>query len=209
MYQNNPEFPVVTDLEEGKDYISLVAGSKHILGRALSINYNYVFKTLIGDVRSIGRFMQYLSTRGYPYRLVMKGQFSNKDLAIIKKLPTLKLPNYWAIMAYALCSRVSQDPKLQKWLKENTLPLTIARWEVRNKYVEELSQPVYVNVTKLGNYLNIVRDIEKLIKEDKFGNEEIINLINSYRLDTSVSVFHNAITEVPKPKEKKSKSIEG
>jgi len=132
MYQNKTEFPEVSGLEESRDYISLVADSKHILGRALSINYNYVFKTLIGDVRGIGRFMQYVSTKGYPYRLVMKGQFSNKDLGIIKKLPTLKLPNYWAIMAYALCTRVSQDPKLQKWLKENTLPLTIARWEVRN-----------------------------------------------------------------------------
>lgn len=202
MYQNNPEFPEISGLEEGKDYISLVADSKHILGRALSINYNYVFKTLIGDVRSIGRFMQYLSTKGYPYRLVMKGQFSNKDLGIIKKLPTLRLPNYWAIMAYALCSRISQDSRMQRWLKENTLPLTIARWEVRNKYVEELSQPVYVNVTKLGNYLNIVKDIEKLIKEDRFNNEEIISLIKSYKLDTSVPVFHNAITTIPEPKKK-------
>nr|DAN55971.1 MAG TPA: hypothetical protein [Caudoviricetes sp.] len=206
MYQNKTEFPEVSGLEEGKDYISLVADSKHILGRALSINYNYVFKTLIGDVRGIGRFMQYVSTKGYPYRLVMKGQFSNKDLGIIKKLPTLKLPNYWAIMAYALCTRVSQDPKLQKWLKENTLPLTIARWEVRNKYVEELSKPVYVNVTQLANYLNIVRDIEKLLKEDRFVTDEVIKLINSYKYDKKVSVFHNAITEVPKPK--KNKSVE-
>nr|DAQ18599.1 MAG TPA: hypothetical protein [Caudoviricetes sp.]DAR60932.1 MAG TPA: hypothetical protein [Caudoviricetes sp.] len=206
MYQNKTEFPEVSGLEEGKDYISLVADSKHILGRALSINYNYVFKTLIGDVRGIGRFMQYVSTKGYPYRLVMKGQFSNKDLGIIKKLPTLKLPNYWAIMAYALCTRVSQDPKLQKWLKENTLPLTIARWEVRNKYVEELSKPVYVNVTQLANYLNIVRDIEKLLKEDRFVTDEVIKLINGYKYDQKVSVFHNAIREVPRPK--KNKSVE-
>lgn len=206
MYQNKTEFPEVSGLEEGKDYISLVADSKHILGRALSINYNYVFKTLIGDVRGIGRFMQYVSTTGYPYRLVMKGQFSNKDLGIIKKLPTLKLPNYWAIMAYALCTRVSQDPKLQKWLKENTLPLTIARWEVRNKYVEELSKPVYVNVTQLANYLNIVRDIEKLLKEDRFVTDEVIKLINGYKYDQKVSVFHNAIREVPRPK--KNKSVE-
>lgn len=206
MYQNKTVFPEVSGLEEGRDYISLVADSKHILGRALSINYNYVFKTLIGDVRGIGRFMQYVSTKGYPYRLVMKGQFSNKDLGIIKKLPTLKLPNYWAIMAYALCTRVSQDPKLQKWLKENTLPLTIARWEVRNKYVEELSKPVYVNVTQLANYLNIVRDIEKLLKEDRFVTDEVLNLINSYKYDKNVSVFKNAITEVPKPK--KNKSVE-
>lgn len=206
MYQNKTEFPEVSGLEEGKDYISLVADSKHILGRALSINYNYVFKTLIGDVRGIGRFMQYVSTKGYPYRLVMKGQFSNKDLGIIKKLPTLKLPNYWAIMAYALCTRVSQDPKLQKWLKENTLPLTIARWEVRNKYVEELSKPVYVNVTQLANYLNIVRDIEKLLKEDRFVTDEVIKLINSYKYDKKVPVFQNAIREVPKPK--KNKSVE-
>ena len=191
MYQNKTEFPEVSGLEEGKDYISLVADSKHILGRALSINYNYVFKTLIGDVRGIGRFMQYVS---------------NKDLGIIKKLPTLKLPNYWAIMAYALCTRVSQDPKLQKWLKENTLPLTIAKWEVRNKYVEELSKPVYVNVTQLANYLNIVRDIEKLLKEDRFVTDEVIKLINSYKYDKKVSVFYNAITEVPKPK--KNKSVE-
>jgi len=118
----------------------------------------------------------------------------------------LKLPNYWAIMAYALCTRVSQDPKLQKWLKENTLPLTIARWEVRNKYVEELSKPVYVNVTQLANYLNIVRDIEKLLKEDRFVTDEVIKLINGYKYDQKVSVFHNAIREVPRPK--KNKSVE-
>lgn len=199
---NKIEFPDVTGKEEGKDYISLVSESNHILGRALSINYNYLFKTLIGDVRSIGRFMQYISTKDYPYRLLMKGQFSNKDLGIIKKLPTIKLPNYWAIMAYAVCSRVNQDPKMQKWLRENTLPLTIAKWVVRDKYVPELSEPVYMNITKLGNYLNIVNDIQKLLQEDKFTDANVIDLINSYKVDHKVSVFEKARLEVPEPKKK-------
>ena len=199
---NKIEFPDVTGKEEGKDYISLVSESNHILGRALSINYNYLFKTLIGDVRSIGRFMQYISTKDYPYRLLMKGQFSNKDLGIIKKLPTIKLPNYWAIMAYAVCSRVNQDPKMQKWLRENTLPLTIAKWVVRDKYAPELSEPVYMNITKLGNYLSIVKDIEKLLKEDKFIDANVIDLINSYKVEPNVSVFERARLEVPEPKKK-------
>jgi hypothetical protein len=199
---NKIEFPDITGQEEGKDYISLVSESNHILGRALSINYNYLFKTLIGDVRSIGRFMQYISTKDYPYRLLMKGQFSNKDLGIIKKLPTIKLPNYWAIMAYAVCSRVNQDPKMQKWLRENTLPLTIAKWVVRDKYVPELSEPVYMNITKLGNYLNIVNDIQKLLKEDKFTDTNVIDLINSYKVEPNVSVFERARLEVPEPKKK-------
>lgn len=199
---NKIEFPDITGQEEGKDYISLVSESNHILGRALSINYNYLFKTLIGDVRSIGRFMQYISTKDYPYRLLMKGQFSNKDLGIIKKLPTIKLPNYWAIMAYAVCSRVNQDPKMQKWLRENTLPLTIAKWVVRDKYVPELSEPVYMNITKLGNYLNIVNDIQKLLKEDRFTDTNVIDLINSYKVEPNVSVFERARLEVPEPKKK-------
>lgn len=201
---NKIEFPDVTGKEEGKDYISLVSESNHILGRALSINYNYLFKTVIGEVRSIGRFMQYISTKDYPYRLLMKGQFSNKDLGIIKKLPTIKLPNYWAIMAYAICSRVAQDSKMQKWLKENTLPLTIAKWVVRDKYVPELSEPIYMNITKLGNYLSIVKDIEKLLKEDRFTDENVIDLINSYKVDTTVSVFEKARLVVPEPKNNKN-----
>lgn len=201
---NKIEFPDVTGKEEGKDYISLVTESNHILGRALSINYNYLFKTVIGEVRSIGKFMQYISTKDYPYRLLMKGQFSNKDLGIIKKLPTIKLPNYWAIMAYAISSRVAQDSKMQKWLRENALPLTIAKWVVRDKYVPELSEPIYMNITKLGNYLSIVKDIEKLLKEDRFTDENVIELINSYRADHTVPVFEKARLVVPEPKNNKN-----
>ena len=47
---NRVEFPNIEGLEEGKDYISLVAESKSQLGRSLSVNYNYLFRTVIGDV---------------------------------------------------------------------------------------------------------------------------------------------------------------
>lgn len=189
---NRVEFPNIEGLEEGKDYISLVAESKSQLGRSLSVNYNYLFRTVIGDVRSIGRFIQFVSTKYYPSRLVTKGQFSNKDLGIIRKLPTIKLPNYWAIVAYVICTRVAQDSKLQKWLKENKLPLTIAKYVVRNKYVPEFSTPVLMNITKLGTYLDIVRNIEKLLKEDRFNDESITELIKSYKAVKHLDVFDKA-----------------
>lgn len=189
---NRVEFPNIEGLEEGKDYISLVAESKSQLGRSLSVNYNYLFRTVIGDVRSMGRFIQFVSTKYYPNRLVTKGQFSNKDLGIIRKLPTIKLPNYWAIVAYVICTRVAQDSKLQKWLKENKLPLTIAKYAVRNKYVPEFSTPVLMNITKLGTYLDIVRNIEKLLKEDRFNDESITELIKSYKSVKHLGVFDKA-----------------
>ena len=54
---------ITPDMEEGRDYISLSTLSKSPLGRSLALGYNRKMNTVIGEVKSIRRFMEYVSTR--------------------------------------------------------------------------------------------------------------------------------------------------
>lgn len=180
---------ITDDMKEGKDYISLVDQSATLLGRALATTNRYKFDTVIGRVLSISKFMQYISTKDFPSRFLLKHNYSRDDNTLISKLETLELPNYWAAMAYATCCRIAQDDKVKNLLKENKLPLTIVRYELRNKYIPDEIEPKLIKYTKLGNYLAIVRDIEILLKNDLFTEENITTLVDFYKTDKDLEVF--------------------
>lgn len=190
LFKKDSSFIELTDdMEEGVDYISLVDQSNTLLGRALATTNRYKFDTVIGRVLSISKFMQYISTKDFPSRFLLKHNYSKKDNILISQLETLELPNYWSAMAYVTCCRISQDEKVMELLKENTLPLTIARYEVRNKYIPDKIEPNIINYTKLGNYLAIVRDIETLLKNYLFTEENITSLVDFYKSNKDLETF--------------------
>lgn len=174
---------ITEDMVEGKDYINISVDSSTSLGKLLSPYHKYKFKTVAGDVRSISKFMQYISTEGFPQNLAMKPRLNKSDVADITKLKTLNIPNYWAILCYCACERIKQDPTLQDLLKSNNLPLTMVVKEKIPSEVTDLTKASVCirNVTKYGYYLEIVRDIEKLLKDDNFNKDNITSLIESYK----------------------------
>ena len=184
--KKNSEFLKITpDMKEGIDYISLVEQSNHYIGKKLYPNSLGTFDTIIGNVISIQRFMQYVSIHRFPSKYLLQKNLNRKDVALITSLTTLDLPNYWALMCYALCCKVQSNKKLKHALKTNTLPLTI----VLNKKDEILEEETLVNFTKQGNYLAIVRSVEELIKEDKFTPADIKNLIDFYKQEKDLDLW--------------------
>lgn len=65
---------------------------------------------------SIKNFMDYVTKPDYPYELLAKPRLRVNE---IKRIPkeTIGLPNYWAVLAYALTERILQDKHLQHKIK--------------------------------------------------------------------------------------------
>ena len=184
--KKNSEFLTITpDMKESVNYISLVETSDHYIGKKMFPNSLGIFDTIIGNVISIQRFMQYVSIDRFPSKYLLQKNLTRKDVAFISGLNTLDLPNYWAIMCYAVCCKVQSNKKLIKALYDNKLPLTIAL----NRKDEMLGEEMLVNFTKQGNYLAIVRSIEELIKANEFVPAKIKALIDFYKNDKDLDLW--------------------
>ena len=71
---------ITQDMVEGKDYISLSTISKSSLGRSLAIGYNRKIDTMVGEVKSIRRFMEYVSTKNYPTKYLLQNKLKSPDI---------------------------------------------------------------------------------------------------------------------------------
>lgn len=188
--------PIDASLVEGKDYINISNSSSTELGRSLSMYFNKSFHTMVGNVLSIKKFLQYVSTEGYPYELLIRRKFTSEDKELLRGLKTISLPNYWSIACYVTCTRVLQDPKLQKLIYNNKLPFTIIDTIQKDKTGISISGAANtVNVFKLANYLAIIRDIENLIKSDSFNTNTIEAMVDWYRDNKEQSTFAGTVCE--------------
>ena len=185
---------ITPDMEEGRDYISLSTLSKSPLGRSLALGYNRKMNTVIGEVKSIRRFMEYVSTRNYPTKYLLQSKLKSSDIREIARLDTLTLPNYWGILAYITCKRVKEDKRVTELLKENTLPLTIVQWVEPDKEFKKLegNKLCLANVDKLAMYLAIIRDIEMYNKANLFYGENITELVEFYKKEKDLSLFEGS-----------------
>ena len=185
---------ITQDMVEGKDYISLSTISKSSLGRSLAIGYNRKIDTMVGEVKSIRRFMEYVSTKNYPTKYLLQNKLKSPDIKTIAKLDTLTLPNYWGILAYITCKRVKEDERVLNLLKENTLPLTIVQWKQPDKDLKRLegNKVCLANVDKLAVYLAIVRDIQTYVKSGLFYGNNIIELVEYYKKEKELSLFEGS-----------------
>nr|DAR18478.1 MAG TPA: hypothetical protein [Caudoviricetes sp.] len=184
--------PITPNMVEGKDYIAISTISKHKLGRALAIGYTTNFKTVAGNVVSVKRFMEYIGMKDYPTKYLMQSKMKTADIRAVNKLETVDVPNYWAILTYAVCKRIQKDLGVQKMIKENTLPYTIVKWDKIDEELQSIEgdKKCLVNMEKYATYLGIIRDIESLIKSDTFNTETISNLIEYYKRDKNLDLFH-------------------
>lgn len=162
---------------EGINHININLKSNHIIGRLLSPMYNHMFKTFLGYTCNIQQFLYAVTKPCYPIECLVKQRMSYKEIEKIKNMETIKLPNYYALLAYALCEIIKQNIRLQNMLKNNNLQLTYylvrKKTNIMNRY--------------MTRYLNICLNIEKLIKNNIFNQEHIDYFISKCREDTNKS----------------------
>lgn len=167
---------------EGIDYINVDIKSKCELGRKLSMVYSRPFNTIIGKAISIRMFANAISVPGFPMELLSKFKPTTDELKSIPK-QTIKVPNYWALLAYAFCEKVKADKDLKLALFENELPFTVATKSADQTEVDFfntkvlIDKPKYDLNFKLVRYVAIIRAVSKMIKEDKFSEEDIKEFI--------------------------------
>lgn len=174
----------INNLVEGTDFINISNSSKSQLGIMLNTRHKFNFETLSGQTNSISNFINYACFE------------HNRDALIgfVPKhpLPRIKVTNYWGIVAYALCEKVHQNKTLAKLLKENELPIYILNLVDSSSFVSEKKN---FELNKgMKNYVFIINQISKLLKNDSFNKENILKLIRSF--SKTDNIFENSnITE--------------
>jgi len=144
--------------------------------------------TVFGKVRSLRVAMDYLITPGYPTELLNKRNLTRADLNSIPK-DKIRIPNYWAIVAYLACMRIKNDPELIDMIKDNKLPYMAVRRNAIEGYDE---QPIYAyeSIYQMNRYLAILSAISELIKHDRFDDENIRKLVNNAKDKPHLNLFH-------------------
>lgn len=180
---------------EGNDHINVSKHSETELGRKLAYGYPINIDTVFGKVGTVRSVMDYLVTPNYPKALLAKPKLTPSD---IKKIPKRKmyLNNYWAIIAYVLCLRVQSDSELIKLLKENKLPFTSYN-VTKSKYFGQDAEVCDLNY-KMGNYIDILNNIQTMIQEDKFTDDIIKEYVFDSMEDKTVSLFDGIVNTVIK-----------
>jgi len=185
----NIEIKYPNKVEETKDYVNVVLNSEDELGRKLSNGYPQSFETIFGKVGNVRNALEYVKTPGYPVKLLSKSKLTSKE---INRLPKRRayLPNYYAIVAYILTERVKQDKELQEELKNNEKHLT--SYYKNSKPI--LGSNVTVVIPKKENelYIEIYTKISQLLKENRFDEDNINELIKSYIKYPDKELFEGA-----------------
>lgn len=177
--------------EEGTRLVNVSTRSKLFLDKLLSPGHTSKTMLFCGRVAKIITFMRAIKTPGFPLQYLEKSNFTPEETASIPR-ETVALPNYWALVAYAVVERVKQDKKLIEMLKANTLELTCLE---APKNVEVLGRIVtgHQSVAKsMAAYISILRNIELMIKEETFDKKEVTDkFIMDCRDDPTQDVFAN------------------
>ena len=164
------------DKKEGVDYINVNHNSESVLGKRLAPSYNQSFPTFIGECSSITNFMNAIKYEGYPLSLLNKWRVTEEQFNF-RGAKQLDVPNYWSLVAYALCQKVKADEELQKMMKENELPYTCFTTTVNKTFFNKsvmITQPK----TSLAKYVAIIRHIQNMLKEDRFTDTHIEKFIS-------------------------------
>lgn len=176
--------------KEGERFINISTKSTVMLGRLLSPFHTSNTRLFCGKVAKIRGFMQAIKTPNYPVNLLSVSVISQEQAKSIPR-EVVVLPNYWALVAYAVVERVKQDKELIKMLKENTLEFTCL--DAPKEKELHGAKFVYSTVSKkMGVYVSIIRHIELMIKEGTFDNKEVIDkFIKDCREDKTKTIFEN------------------
>ena len=176
--------------KEGTRLIDISVKSNNILGRLLSPRHTSNTRLFCGKVGKISNFIQAIKTPGYPIELLPKSRLSEAEFKSIPKT-MVSLPNFWALVAYAVVERVKQDKVLIDMLKANTLEFTSLEPPTEKELLG--AKIVYSSVSKrMGAYVAIIRNIELMIKEGTFDNKDVVDkFIQDCREDKTKTIFEN------------------
>lgn len=176
--------------KEGDRLINISTKSNTLLGRLLSPHHTSNTRLFCGKVAKLKNFMQAIKTPGYPIDLLAKSIPTAEEFKSIPR-QMVSLPNYWALVAYAVVERIKQDKALADMLKANTLEFTCL--DAPKEKELHGAKLVYSSVSrKMGAYVSIIRNIELMIKEGTFDNKEVIDkFIQDCREDKTKTIFEN------------------
>lgn len=159
--------------QEGERLINVSPKSKTELGKALSPLTPTSTKLFCGEVGCIKTFMQAIKNKNFPLEFLPKRRINYSELAKIPKSKSM-VPNYWALVAYAVVERIKQDKKTAEMLKMNTLELTCLGEPRDAEFFGSIIKISNVNI-KMALYISILRNIEIMLKEDRFYKKEEID----------------------------------
>lgn len=199
-FQNNPDnilmenitVPMVRGNDvEGVDYINVSKYSESELGKMLSYGHPVKVKTVFGKLGTVRAGMDFVKTPGYPTALLGKQKLSADEVNSIPR-KHVSVPNYWAIVAYIMCERIDQDPRAKKLLKENVAPVFTSFNTQSERQFFTKSVKLSVPNMKMGRYLSIIRHIEKMLKEDRFTQEDIEQFVNDCKDHPELDIFEKS-----------------
>ena len=157
--------------KEGERLVNVSLKSNLLLGRLLSPLHTSNTKLFWGKVGKLN--------------------YSAEEAAKIPK-EQVELPNYWAIVAQAVVERVRQDKKLMDLLKANTLELTCLEGPKEVIFAGKKIEGHMSIAKNMAAYISIIRNIELMLKEGTFNNDEVVNkFIMDCRDDPEKDIFDN------------------
>lgn len=177
--------------KEGERLINVSLKSNLLLGRLLSPLHTSNTTLFCGKVGKLRTFMRAIKTPGFPLDLLDKSNYSAEDASRIPK-EQVELPNYWAIVAQAVVERVRQDKKLMDLLKANTLELTCLEGPKEVIFAGKKIEGHMTIAKNMAAYISIIRNIEFMLKDGTFDNDEVVNkFIMDCRDDPEKDIFDN------------------
>lgn len=175
-------------LDEGKTHINIDTSSKTELGKRLSWWYPIHTETVFGKVGTFQLFSWFITKPDFPKEWLNNNSLRKADIIRVKKMKTVNVPNYWALVCYVFIQRLLQEPKNEclYMLRDNKLPLTT----YSSKYMpEKYTSTQDVEITKLNKslakYVAIIRQVELMIKTDRFVQSNFEWLITQCKFDKS------------------------
>ena len=183
-------FPV--DKQDGVDFININMHSTSELGKRLHTGYGYPF-TLCGNltVNSIKTFISFITRTEFPHYLLTKRKWEHEDTEKVSK-ERVYPRNYWALVAWAVCSRVRNDKYLIKLLKENEAPFTAFSMLEEESFLDGKESMGIKNVKMnygLATYVAIIRNISDMIKANEFETNKIKAFINDCKQYPDEDIF--------------------
>ena len=168
-----------------------------LLRPTASRNNETMFNTYAGECVSIIHFSSRICIPGFQNKKFIPGESLKYNE--LNKLDTFKIPvNYKSLIAYALIQYIANDLPLARLLAKNTKPITYAEYkqdadfteyEKTGSLAELADQNKYlVPIRSMAYYCEILENLAKLLREDKFNNVNCTEYMLSLRMDPTVDM---------------------
>jgi len=159
----------------------------NIASTTLNKNANVKLPLVFGPVISIQRAIDYVMKPKMLVEQLMVPKLSKVALAHIGR-QTRTLVNFWALNAYFIVERVTQDAELRKILMEDKVIINVDIEET-NTFKGPIK--VFTPIVTDAMYLGIVREVVKVLRTTDKGDEAdaFMAVINSVKKDKSLSIF--------------------